>query len=82
MWLSEFIYDNEIIPTGFSIFHKDRSSRGGDVLIAVNDKILCSSVSSPPDVEVVSVVLGIVMNTQFIFLPTPLKPTTHLLFAT
>ena len=35
-WLSDFVYDHEILPSNYSIYRKDRLSRGGGVLIAVN----------------------------------------------
>ena len=39
-WLSDHIFDKEILPTGFAIYRSDRISRGGGVLI-------CSSLSIP-----------------------------------
>ena len=38
-WLSKDIFDNEIIPSGYTIYRKDRDSRGGGVLLAVKDNI-------------------------------------------
>ena len=38
-WLSESVFDQEILPTNYSIYRKDRPSRGGGVLIAVKDTI-------------------------------------------
>ena len=46
-WLSESVSDFEILPGNFSIFRKDRGSRGGGVLIAVDASVPCSVVSSP-----------------------------------
>ena len=46
-WLTDNIYDNEILPTGYTIFRKDRPSRGGGVLLAVNNTIPCQLISSP-----------------------------------
>ena len=54
-WLSDFIFDHEILPCGYSLYHKDRSSRGGGVLIAVSDLISSSLIPSPPDLEVITV---------------------------
>uniref|UniRef100_A0A1X7SEB5 Uncharacterized protein n=1 Tax=Amphimedon queenslandica TaxID=400682 RepID=A0A1X7SEB5_AMPQE len=31
-WLSDYIFDNEILPDGYSVFRCDRLSRGGGVL--------------------------------------------------
>ena len=36
-WLIDLIYDKEILPNKFTLYCKDRESRGGGVLIAVND---------------------------------------------
>ena len=54
-WLSDFIFDHEILPCGYSLYRKDRSSRGGGVLIAVSDLISSSLIPSPPDLEVITV---------------------------
>ena len=35
-WLSDYDFDNEILPTNFSIYRKDRDSRGGGVLLATH----------------------------------------------
>ena len=53
-WLSHHIYDNEILPFGYTIYRKDRDSRGGGVLLAVNKKFSSSLVPSPPDIEVIT----------------------------
>ena len=36
-WLTDSVFDLEILPTDFTIYRKDRHSRGGGVLIAVDD---------------------------------------------
>ena len=38
-WLSYNILDQEIIPTGYIIYRKDRSSRGGGMMLAVKHSI-------------------------------------------
>ena len=58
-WLSDHISDDEILPNGFVLYHKDRPKRGGGVLIAVKSCVPSSSVPSPPDLEVISVEVGI-----------------------
>ena len=57
-WLSQSIYDGEILPSDYVLYRKDRPSRGGGVLVAVKDFIPSFSISSPPDLEIVSVKLG------------------------
>lgn len=54
-WLSNHIFDNEILPTGYSIYRKDRNSRGGGVLMAIKDNLTCNLMSSPPDIEIITV---------------------------
>lgn len=56
-WLNDSIFNNEVIPSGYSLYRKDRSSRGGGVLVAVSDSIPSSACSSPVELEVVTVVL-------------------------
>ena len=57
-WLSECIYDCEILLNDFVLYHKDRPSRGGGVLIAFKASICSSQLPSPPDIEVVSIKVG------------------------
>ena len=62
-WLTHFIYDEEILPKGYTLYRKDRESRGGGVLIAVNDHLPSILFPSPPDLEVVTVRLCPPRNT-------------------
>ena len=48
-WLSDFICNGEILPTGFVLYRKDRPSRGGGVLIAVRESLFSSFIPSPHD---------------------------------
>ena len=57
-WVSHFITDNEILPTGFSIYRKHRKSRGGGVLLAIHCSLPSLQLQSPPDLEVVAVQIG------------------------
>jgi len=45
-WLSDNIFDNEILPNGYSIYRNDRNTRGGGVMLAIKNTIP-SSVISP-----------------------------------
>ena len=54
-WLSSHIFDNETLPTDYTIYHKDRCSWGGGVLMAIKDKIASSLMTSPPDIEAITV---------------------------
>ena len=57
-WLCNTIFNNEILPMGYSVYRKDRLSRGGGVLVAVKEGIPCSVLSSPSELEVVTVNIG------------------------
>ena len=69
-WLADFIFDQEILPSGYTIFRKDRSSRGGGVLVAVSDTIPASVVPSHTlhacpshkDLEILSILLKFEKN--------------------
>lgn len=53
-WSTDYIYDKEILPNKFTLYRRDKESRGGGVLIAVN--YLLPSIT-PPSLEVVSIKL-------------------------
>ena len=54
-FLSDFVYDPEIIPSKFNIYRKDRKSRGGGVLVAVSESLQSSIIPSPENLELISV---------------------------
>ena len=54
-WLSGLIHDGEILPSKFVLYRKDRPSRGGGVLIAVNDSLPSLCIPSPPNLELLCV---------------------------
>ena len=56
-WLNEYIFDNEILPSNYTLFRKDRVSRGGGVLIAVNNKFTCQAITSPENLEIICIKL-------------------------
>jgi len=58
-WLTNSIYDSEILQTNYTLFRKDRPSRGGGVLIAVNNKFPCHVIASPEDLEVICIKLDL-----------------------
>ena len=54
-WLSDHIFDHEIIPSQYSIYRNDRTTRGGGVMIAIQD-IIPATLFSPPDhLEIITV---------------------------
>jgi len=57
-WLSELVFDKEILPSHYAIYHKDRGSCGGRVLVAVDESIPHSLIiDSPPNLEFIVVQL-------------------------
>ena len=57
-WLSNSIFDSEILPHEYTIYRKDRGSRGGGVLIAVSESVSSVLISSPTDLEKITVCLN------------------------
>ena len=54
-WLTESIFNNEILPTGYNIYRQDRGSRGGGVMLAVKDSLPSKLLPSPGNLEIVTV---------------------------
>jgi len=54
-WLSNKIYDNEILPSGYVLFCKDCLSRGVGVMLAIRSDIPCQLIESPSELEIVCV---------------------------
>ena len=54
-WLSDTIFDSEILPSDYFIIHKDRSSRGGGVMLAVKNSKSFKVLSSPSTLELITV---------------------------
>ena len=73
-WLSDSIYDGEILSYDYTLYRKDRLSRGGGVLVAVNCSIPSSLLPSPPDLEVASVKCG--LNTELILCTVYVPPNS------
>ena len=75
-WLSDSIYDGEILPYDYTLYRKDRLSLGGVVLVAVNCSIPSLLLPSPPDLEVASVKLG--LNKEMILCTIYVPPNSWL----
>ena len=54
-WLFDNITDLEILPQAYSLYWKDRGSRGGGVMLAVSNILPSRQVPSPHNLEVVTV---------------------------
>jgi len=81
-WLSDNIFNAEILPPSYSIHRNDRATRGGGVLIAVKDSLPITNVDRPVDIEMVSVTLKLSnpLTIGCIYLPPNAESnhTTHL----
>ena len=53
--MTNAIFDFEILPTHYTLYHNDRSFCGGGVLIAINDSLPSSLISSPSHIEAIAV---------------------------
>lgn len=54
-WLSNIILDSKILPHGYTIYRKDRESRGGGVTLAISNNFPSKQLPSPPNLEIVTV---------------------------
>ena len=59
MWLSSSILNGEILPSGYLIYRRDRGSRGGGVMLAVHNSLSSRQLSTPPNLEIVSVEVAV-----------------------
>ena len=59
-WLTSSIWDNEILPHGFTIYRNDRKTRGGGVLIAVKNSIPSELLITPGNIEAIAIRIHLV----------------------
>ena len=57
-WLSNSVFDCEILPCEYTLYHEDRGSHKGGVLIAVSDSVHSVLISSPEELEIITVNLN------------------------
>ncbi len=67
------ILDNEILPHGYTIYRKDRVSRGGGVLIAIKNTILTKSLPLPSNLELLAIEL---IESNHVIVVTYLPPNS------
>ena len=73
-WLSDSLFDLEILPTNYTIYRKDRCTRGGGVLIALEESIPSSIIPSPSNLEVISVRIEVSIPISLCTVYIPPKP--------
>ena len=54
-WLTNKIFDNEILPNGYALVRKDRGSRGGGVMLAISKSLSYQILLTPPSLELLCV---------------------------
>ena len=69
------LVDNEILPSNYTLFRKDRPSRGNGVLIAVSNKFTCQVISSPDNPEIICIKLVLPSPITFCVTYVPLSST-------
>ena len=57
-WLNNTVFNNEILPTSYTIYRKDRANRGGGFLIASNNSIPSQLCHISDSIEMISVHLN------------------------
>ena len=57
-WLNNTVFNNEILPTSYTIYRKDRVNRGGGVLVAINNSIPSQLCHVSNSIEMISVHLN------------------------
>ena len=57
-WLSNKIFDNEILPHNYSIIRKYRQSRGGGVMFAIKHSKSYQVMPTPLDLELLTISIG------------------------
>ena len=75
-WLSDYISNYEIVPCNYTLYRKDRNSRGGGVLIAIDNSIPSCCMHSPADLELVCVQVG--MSHPFYLCTVYIPPSASL----
>ena len=50
-WLTNKIFDNEILPNGYALIRKDHGSRGGGVMLAISKSLSYQVLVTPPSLE-------------------------------
>ena len=77
-WLSPSIYDNEILPHCFTVYRRDRDSRGGGVL---SDKISSKLVHSHDSLELltVDILTSPIITLCLVYRPPNMSETSDLL---
>ena len=58
-WLKDYILNNEILPTGYVIYRNDRQSRGGGVMLAIDNNITSRLIECHNILEAITVLVSL-----------------------
>ena len=64
-WLHKNIYDNEILLAGYTLFRSDRGTKGGGVMLAINDELTYKQLTVPDTIEALEVIINCSKNLIF-----------------
>ena len=70
-WLSDKIFDNEILPKNYTIIRKDRKTRGGGLLLAIKFSKSYQVLHSPTNLELLSISIGSTIPTVYCLVYIP-----------
>ena len=78
-WLSDYVLNNELLPSNFNITRTDRATRGGGVMLAIHDSIPYCVISSPSNLEVLTVKLELKtpITLCVVYIPPLSAPSYH-----
>ena len=74
-WLSNSIFDNEILPTNYKIYRNDCGSRGGELFLQYQTLLLVKFSPPPTDIEMLSVKAELSQSTIICVVYLPPLPT-------
>ena len=73
-WLTESVYNNEIIPTNYTTYCGDRGSRGGGIAIVVPNTLPSRIISIHKEIELMIIEITLQSNITLIctYIPSTL----------
>ena len=80
-WLDQSVTDNEIIPSGYKLYRRDRDDGYGSVLISVKDKIDSQIIECSISCELCAVKLHLTENQSLIIIGIYRPPNRDILYA-
>ena len=79
-WLTDNVFDNEILPTNYTVYRSDRGSRGGGVMLCISSHIPSRLLQSHTTIDMVSVEVQTFPSIVFCCVYIPPKFTDDYLY--